>query len=76
MDPSNSVPFQPGDRLLGLPELRQVVPLSRSSIYSKIAAGEFPTPLRLSPGRVAWRERDVLAWLNSRAGIAMPEVAA
>ena len=70
MDPILSTPFQPGERLLPLPEVRQLVPLSRSAIYQKLAAGEFPAPIRLSPNRVAWRERDLLAWLNTRAGIA------
>lgn len=70
MEPAKSNFFQPGERLLPLPEVRQLVPLSRSSIYQKLAAGEFPAPIRLSPGRVAWRERDLLNWLNTRAGIA------
>ena len=70
MHPNTSIPFLPDDRLLPLPEVQQIVPLSRSSIYKKLAAGEFPAPIRLSPGRrVAWRERDLLAWLNARAGI-------
>lgn len=70
MEPTESNFFQPGERLLPLPEVRQMVPLSRSAIYQKLAAGEFPAPIRLSPNRVAWRERDLLAWLNNRAGIA------
>lgn len=27
----------------------------------------FPKPIRLSPGRVAWREADVQAWIEARA---------
>lgn len=78
MHPTPSTPFCPGERLLPLPEVRQLVPLSRSAIYQKMAAGEFPAKIRLSPGRVAWRERDILAWLDTRAGItpaAAPEAA-
>lgn len=76
MHPTASTRFQPGDRLLPLSDLRRMVPLSRSSIYAKVAAGDFPAPLRLSANRVAWREADVLAWLNGRAGLSAGEAAA
>jgi hypothetical protein len=28
--------------------------------------GNFPKPIKLSPRRIAWREADLLAWINSR----------
>jgi len=47
-------------------QVEQVTSLSRSTIYDLIQKGSFPKPVRLGPNRVAWRERDVIAWLESR----------
>ena len=47
-------------------QVEQATSLSRSTIYDLIQKGAFPKPVRLGPNRVAWRERDVIAWLESR----------
>jgi prophage regulatory protein len=36
--------------------------LKRSSIYAKIASGEFPRPIQLSTKAVGWLESDIAAW--------------
>ena len=45
--------------------------LSRSTLYTYIAAGTFPTQRRLGKRRVAWLASEVKAWICSRppAGI-------
>ena len=40
--------------------------LSRSTIYAKIAAGEFPEPISLGARAVGWLSDDVEAWLVAR----------
>lgn len=41
--------------------------LSRSTIYARIAAGTFPSPIDLGGGRaVAWLESDIDAWIRQR----------
>jgi prophage regulatory protein len=40
--------------------------LSRSSIYAKIAAGEFPAPVALGVRAVGWVESEVAGWLARR----------
>jgi len=40
--------------------------LSRSTIYAWVAAGDFPKPIALGARLVAWRERDISAWLAAR----------
>jgi prophage regulatory protein len=40
--------------------------LSRSSIYDMQKRGLFPKSIQLSVRAVAWREREVAAWLASR----------
>lgn len=40
--------------------------LSRSTLYSYMAAGTFPTQRRLGPRRVAWLASEVQAWITTR----------
>jgi prophage regulatory protein len=53
------------DRLVRLPEVLRLCALSRSTLYNKIAKGEFPKQVRLGANIVAWYESDVLAWMQS-----------
>lgn len=53
-------------RLIRLKELLHVVPLSRSTIYERMAAGTFPTSLNLGGGVVAWRQSDIEEWIATR----------
>jgi prophage regulatory protein len=41
--------------------------LSRATIYRHLRAGTFPRPIRLTDRLVGWLERDIEAWLASRA---------
>ncbi len=43
---------------------RTAVP--RSSLYRKIANGDFPKPFRLGKKSVAWRSDEVQEWINNR----------
>lgn len=55
-------------RFLRRRQVEYLTGLSRSAIYAGIAAGTFPKPCALSEsGRsVAWVEREVDAWIESR----------
>jgi predicted DNA-binding transcriptional regulator AlpA len=53
-------------KLLSWSELRKVVPLSRSTVWRRVRDGRFPAPLQISPGRVAWREDDIRAWMAAQ----------
>jgi len=56
------------ERYLSWKQLHPVyVNVSRSTAWRGIRDGEFPAPVRISRGRVAWRERDILAWQAARA---------
>lgn len=52
--------------LLRQPEVSRRVGLARSTIYKKMKEGDFPPPVRLTNNTVAWRERDVEEWIESR----------
>lgn len=55
-----------GTSILRRPKVQQVVGLSRSTIYAKVAEGSFPPPIKLGKRAVGWRESDIDAWLASR----------
>lgn len=40
--------------------------VSRATIYRMVDSGEFPSPVKISPGRRAWVEAEVNAWLADR----------
>lgn len=42
------------------------VPFCRLHLMRLVKAGKFPTPIQLSPHRIAWREDDIVTWLESR----------
>ena len=45
------------------------VGLRRSTIYAKVAAGEFPAPIRLGTRAVGWLESEISAWVESRIAV-------
>lgn len=52
--------------ILRLKEVQRRLSLSRSTIYSRMAAGDFPPPIQLGPRAIGWRRADIDAWLESR----------
>lgn len=40
---------------------------SRVTIWRKVNAGEFPSPIDTGLGGKAWRESDIIAWLESKS---------
>lgn len=51
---------------LRLPQVKRRVALSRSELYRKIKAAEFPAPVKLSKHASAWAEHEVEAWCLAR----------
>lgn len=60
-------PLAPPDRLLAWPQVKDLTGLSRTTAWRMQNAGEFPFPVVISPGRVGWREGEIVAWKASRA---------
>ncbi len=56
-------------RLLRLPEVKLRTGCSRSEIYRRIAAGEFPQPVKLGERASAWPENEITAWIAARIAV-------
>lgn len=62
------------DSALALPEtgfvrqrlLLRFVPFSKSTLWRRVKAGDFPAPIQLSPGVTAWRAEDVRHWISGK----------
>ena len=52
-------------KLLRMKELREILPLAPSTIYGRVAAGKFPTPLDLGGNVSVWRIEDIEEWMES-----------
>ena len=65
ISPSPSASFR-SSRLLRLQVVVARVGLSATTIWRQRRRGQFPDPVRISPGCVAWREADIESWIASR----------
>jgi excisionase family DNA binding protein len=54
------------DRVLNCKETAELLGVSLRTLDRIAAEGSLPK-IKLSPGRVGFRQRDVLAWIESRA---------
>jgi predicted DNA-binding transcriptional regulator AlpA len=54
------------DRFMRLTEVIDVIGLSRTTIWRMEKAGAFPRRFKLGTSSIAWREKDIIAWMDSR----------
>jgi prophage regulatory protein len=66
MTRDNTTPAMGALILLRLPDVRRRVSLSRSEIYRRIAAGDFPQPVKLGERASAWNAAEVDSWIAAR----------
>jgi len=60
---SSPLPFR---RTIRRQELRQIIPLSETTIYEMERRGEFPRRFNLTPRCVVWDLAEVEAWIEGR----------
>lgn len=53
-------------RLLSMAKVVERTTYSRPSIYRLIAQGRFPAPLKLGDTKIAFREEEIINWVNNR----------
>jgi len=54
----------PHPRLLRRPEVEHLTGLSKSSLYERMARGEFPRPIKLGYRTALWPEAAIHAWIE------------
>jgi prophage regulatory protein len=59
-----------------LPSVKARTALSRSEIYRRIAAGDFPKPVKLGERASAWSAAEVDRWIADRIAVRDSKVAA
>lgn len=59
----NPSTFDPKKTYIRLPEVCAIVFRKTSWVYSQIAEGKFPAPVKLSPAVSVWAVEDVQQWL-------------
>jgi len=52
---------------LRMKELRQLLPVSKVTIYNLMRERGFPKQIKLSPTLVVWRESEVREWIEAQA---------
>ena len=55
-----------GDRFISMSEVLDRICLSKTHLYRKINAGDFPRPVPLGPQKVAFLESEIEDWMAAR----------
>lgn len=61
------------DRILRLPEVKEITGLSGSTIYAWVTEGKFPKPINLGNRSVGWLQSEVVAWIKNRIRLSRSE---
>ena len=59
----------PGEILISYPQTETKVDLDRTTIWRMIQRGDFPEPVKTSPGRVAFKLSAVEQWIEDRVTV-------
>ena len=53
-------------KILRLPEVKEITGLSRSTIYLRMSEGSFPNHISLGSRAIGWLHAEVEDWINQR----------
>lgn len=59
---------QLADALLRIQTVADATGLSGATIYRKLKAGDFPSPVRMGARCTRWKAADVRAWIQAQGG--------
>lgn len=62
----NQLP-QTNDALLRLPQVLELIPVSKSGFWQGVKEGRYPQPLRISPRVTVWSRSSIMAYIASVA---------
>ena len=55
-----------GERLLRLPEVLEIVPIKKTTLYDLMRRGSFPKNIQLGSNMVAWLASEIEEWINTQ----------
>jgi len=56
------------DALLRLPQVLELIPVSRSGWWAGVKSGKYPQPVKLSAQVTCWRKSDILDFIERIQG--------
>jgi len=62
----------PTTGFLRLPQVLNIVPISKSAWWDGCKTGRFPKPVKLGPRTTAWKAEDIAALVKQLGGEARP----
>ena len=68
------VKYLPPQGMSRASQLIPFLPFGTSTLWAWSRDGRFPAPVKLSPTMTAWRNADVIEWLESHTSITSEEV--
>ena len=71
---SLNVKYLPPQGMSRASQLIPFLPFGTSTLWAWSRDGRFPAPVKLSPTMTAWRNADVIEWLESHTSITSEEV--
>jgi len=71
---TSSTPPLPPQGMSRASQLLPFLPFGSSTLWAWSRDGRFPAPVKLSPTMTAWRNADVIDWLNSQITSTTSEV--
>jgi prophage regulatory protein len=54
------------NKIIGLPQLLELIPLSRTQIWRLEKQGAFPARIKIGQRRIGWRASDIQKWIDER----------
>lgn len=51
--------------LLRLPQVLEIIPVSKSTWWAGVASGRFPSSVKIGPKTTAWRAQDIYTLIDS-----------
>lgn len=51
------------DRLIGVKEVKKLVPVTRTTFWKWSKIGKFPQPVQMPGSVLLWRESDIRKWI-------------
>jgi prophage regulatory protein len=61
-------------KILRLPQIIALTGLSRSTVYNRVATGNFPTSISLGGRSVGWVASEVDAWLHNQINASRSDI--